>query len=200
MKHRQDGHAAVEDGLAVGGNDSVFHLFLVSISVLPPVGPGPLLADVGLAAGGVRADVRLAAMAAASLQFINGIGPGGHRLGLQGFLLKGGGHFRTHHTHEIGAQVHLLHGVAAFDLQDRPAVQITAGERLALCLVHRRLPGQQFRAEGNDDQQRQDEQHRQKRRRHGDALPDSSFHRSPPLLHRLSLHSMRRPGGKYAPA
>ena len=70
VEHRQDGAPAVQDGLSVGLPDRRFDLGLVIIRAVSPVAPGPLLADVGLAAGGVRADVGGVPVVAAGLDFI----------------------------------------------------------------------------------------------------------------------------------
>lgn len=75
VEHRQDRHTAAEDHLAVGIPDRRLDLALVFIGIRSPVGPGLLLTDIGLAAGGIRADVRGISMISTGLDFIISICP-----------------------------------------------------------------------------------------------------------------------------
>ena len=185
MEHRQDGHPAVEDGLPVRVPDGGLDLRLVGIGGVPPVVPGVFLGDVRLAAGGVRADVRRLPVVAAGLHLIEGIGPGRHRLCLQGLCLKGGGHLRPDHPHQILPQGHLLHRVPVQDPQCHLSVQIP---RLKGCRL-RRLPAVLLRRgrrlpEGRHHRQGQGEQQRRQHRRDGGAPAQISMasHRAAPSL------------------
>ena len=63
-----------------------------------------------------------------SPQLCQGISPGRHRLGLQGFLLIGLGHFRRNHPIEIFLQaddIHRRHGTAVYDEGQHPTVRIS---------------------------------------------------------------------------
>lgn len=74
MEHRQNRNAAIEDSLPIGRRHRITDLFLISVRLCPPVGPGLLHGDIRLTAGGVRADVRRVPVVAASCQLVKGIG------------------------------------------------------------------------------------------------------------------------------
>ena len=115
MEHRQDGGLVIEQHLSVGVLHGGAELFLVGVGVIAPVAPGTFLVQPGLAAGVVRADVRRF-VAGAGLELVAGVGPGGHRLGLQSLFGEGGGHLRPEDPQKIGPQVHFHHGLPVQDL------------------------------------------------------------------------------------
>ena len=135
MEHRQDGHAAVQDGLSVGLPDGGLDLFLIGVRVLAPVVPGVFLRDIRLAAGRVRADVRRVPVAAAGCQLVKGIGTGCHRLSLQRLLCKGRRHLRRRDAEQIVLHGHLPDGIA-LQYPQRPLPVMWRGRRFRLlCLL-----------------------------------------------------------------
>ena len=112
MEHRQNRNAAIEDSLPIGRRHRITDLFLISVRLCPPVGPGLLHGDIRLTAGRVCADVRRVPVAAAGCQLVKGIGPGCHRLSLQRLLCKGGGHLRRRDAHQILRQRHFPHSLS----------------------------------------------------------------------------------------
>ena len=121
MEDRVNELALVEDDLVAclrhGGGDLVG----VGHGTVPPVALGVRPGDPGLAAVVVGAQVRVRVVGGGAL--VQGVGAGGHRLGLQGLLLKGGGHLRRHHPPEVLVHVHLGNlAVAAQDAQGVAAV------------------------------------------------------------------------------
>ena len=81
--------------------------------------------------------VRLEMIFLAVQHLIQRVGPGGHRLGLEGLLLKGGGHLRRHHPPEVVLHVHLLHAA----VRHQHPEGVLCGGRLRHSLLRRRLQG-----------------------------------------------------------
>ena len=94
MEDRVDELPLVENDLVArlrhGGGDFIG----VLRRLVPPVALGLVPGNPGLAAGIVGAQIRVGMVGGRAL--IQGIGTGGHRLGLQGLLGEGGGHLRRH--------------------------------------------------------------------------------------------------------
>ena len=103
-EHRLDGLALEEGRHAVGIRHGGGDLVGVGLGVLPPVGGGVRRVDVGLAAGDVGAHVGVRVGLHGALHLGEGVGAGGHRLGLEGLRLKGGGHLRRHHPPQVLVQ------------------------------------------------------------------------------------------------
>ena len=100
-EHRLDGLPLIEDPQAVGPGDGLLDFLGVGLGAHSPAALRRLPGDVGLAAVDVGAHVGLRVGAGGVLLFPDGVGAGGAGLGLQGLLLKGGGHLRRHHPEHI---------------------------------------------------------------------------------------------------
>ena len=104
-----DGLPPIEHRHSVGIRHSGGDLVGVHLSVGSPAGGGLLSGAVGLAAVHVGTQIGLRVTGGVPLHFGIGIGAGSHRLGLQGFALKGGGHLGGHHPPQVVVQGHSLH-------------------------------------------------------------------------------------------
>ena len=97
-----DGLPLIKDSLSVGVRYRPGDLFPPGLGLRPPVGGGVLRGDVGLTAGDVGAHVGVGVVGVgADTHLIEGVGPGGDRLGPEGLRLKGGWHLRRHHPPQV---------------------------------------------------------------------------------------------------
>ena len=108
-KHRLDGPALIGEHLAVGVRHGGGNFGGVGVGIPAPALGGVLLGEVGLAAGGVGADIRALLLVAFGPQLPQGVGPGAHRLGPEGLRLEGGGHLRRHHAPQVVPHGQLVH-------------------------------------------------------------------------------------------
>ena len=104
-----NGAALIEYRHPVGVCHGGSNLVGVHLGVGSPAGGGILPGAVGLAAVHVGTQVGLRVTGGLPLHFGIGISAGGHRLGLQGFALKGGGHLGGHHPPQVVVQGHGFH-------------------------------------------------------------------------------------------
>ena len=113
VEHRHDRRAVVQHHLPVGFRHRLLYLGLVLVEFVAPFGSGVLLAEPRGAAVGVGAyvGVGVGGLLAAGHAVVE-IGALRHRLGLQGFEFKGGGHLTPHHAGQILRRRQGLHGAA----------------------------------------------------------------------------------------
>ena len=196
-KQRLDGLAVVKNAQAVCFRHRPVDLLSVLPGIQPPAGLRRRALNICLTAGAVAADVG-AGMLAAVLPD-DGVGPGGADLGLQGLLLKGGGHFRRRHAPEIVCHRQLCH-IALLGQQAHRAPSVprpgrggggalfkgrralAAGQIVRVFPLVNRLPP--------DNQRRQEKQHngKQQRRAYNPACPAAGFyihHTYRPLCHQF---------------
>ena len=128
MESRQDRPSPIEDALPVSLRHSLADLCLIGLGLLSPA------VDV---VTGIRLRVLLGA---AVLHAVEGVGPGGHCLGLQRLQRKGGRHFRPDHSPEIGLHIHLLQLPINQHPQHGPRIYPGRGGRILFCVLrlHRR--------------------------------------------------------------
>ena len=107
---------------------------------------------------------------AAGLHLVQGVRPGRHRLGFQSLRLKGGGHLRPDHAHQILSQGHLLHRVPRQNLQHHLSVQVPRLKGLPLRLHSGGIIGEKLCLEGHYHRQGQGKQQHQQHRGDGGAL------------------------------
>ena len=111
----------------VGALHRPLDLVRILPSVEPPAGLRRRLLNIGLTAGAVRTDVRAWVLSAPAVLAHHGVGPGGAGLGLEGLLLKGGGHLRRHHPPQVVGHGQLHHLPVPGLEPDRPAAVLGPG-------------------------------------------------------------------------
>ncbi len=101
MEHRVDEFAVLGQRLPGGVGHRLVYFTAVSCRLIPPA--LRVLRGVGLAAAGVGAQLGVGGVDPRR-ELAQGVGPGGHRLGLEGLGLEGGGHLGAHHAVDVVLQ------------------------------------------------------------------------------------------------
>ena len=184
-KYRLDDLTAVGQGLAVGLRHGGGDLGRVRLRQRAPALRGLRRLDVRLAAAGIAAQVRPAALVAPRPQLPQAVGPGAHRLGRQGRRLEGGGHLRRHHPPQVVRHGQLRHRAVLQQDTHRPG-PVPAGRRGRGGGRHRRrgLRRQEGRALPLPHRQQGQQQRRQTQGRPQSQRPPQQ----PPETFSLQLH------------
>ena len=163
---------------------AVLDLLGVGLGAHPPAALRRLPGDVGLAAVDVGAHVGLRVGVGGVLLFPDGVGAGGAGLGLQGLLLKSGGHLRRHHPEQVVGHGQLRHrAVRLLELHHPALVPLPRGglhrpvdgEGAGGQLL-RRLPGAggRYGEQGQEEQDHRQDKPRPSRPPGGGACPAAS--------------------------
>ena len=133
VEHRHDGRAVVQHHLAVGVRHRLLYLGLVLVELAAPFGSGVRFAEPCRAAAGIGAHIGVwMAVLWCGGHSVVEIGAFRRRLGLQGFLFKGGGHLAPHHAGQVLRRRQSLHGVAVPQTHRVGGVGACAARRVGL--------------------------------------------------------------------